>query len=90
MTVLPLIHIRRRDPGAVHCRTASARAFLRRTARRVADGAVDTPVLRALGAPARPGTTAEGAAPTRPRAHWRAVTGPDGRRRLEADWRAEP
>lgn len=49
---------------------------LRTALRRIADGAVDSPVLHATSAPERP----------RPHAHWHPVTGPDGRTRLEASW----
>ncbi|GAA0397596.1 hypothetical protein [Streptomyces luteireticuli] len=55
MSVLSVLHVPRTPyPTATGLRTA-----LRTALRRVADGAVDSPVLHATGSPARP----------RPRAH---------------------
>ncbi|MGI5337868.1 hypothetical protein ACQEVS_10920 [Streptomyces sp. CA-181903] len=65
-------------------------AFLREAVRRIAAGAVDTPVLHSLSGPVPVRTAAGRATSGRPRAHWHAVTGRDGRRRLEAGWRVEP
>lgn len=57
--------------------------------RRIASGAVDSPVLQALGLDTGPRAAVNRPRP-RPRAHWRVVTGTDGRKHLEADWHVEP
>ncbi|MFE5868872.1 hypothetical protein ACFQ6V_09480 [Streptomyces roseifaciens] len=58
--------------------------------RRLADGALDSPVIHTLpttapaSAPAPRGSADD--RPVRPHAHWHTVTGPDGQRHLEALW----
>ncbi|MEU8579368.1 hypothetical protein [Streptomyces abikoensis] len=60
--------------------------FLATVARRIADSPLDSTVLRTLpGATPAPRPAADERA-VRPHAHWHAVTGPDGRRHLEAVW----
>ncbi|MFI1801659.1 hypothetical protein ACH427_30565 [Streptomyces sp. NPDC020379] len=88
MSVLPVIRTRYATPHVV----PAVRALFGEVVRRVAAGAVDSPVLQVLGAPAHAhARTAIGhTTPRRPRAHWRTVTGPGGRERLKADWRLEP
>ncbi len=63
---------------------------LREAVRRVAAGAVDTPVLQSMGVPVHAGAAVGRTTTNRPRAHWHTVIGPDGRRHLEADWGVEP
>ncbi|MEV5509013.1 hypothetical protein [Streptomyces orinoci] len=67
-------HPLRHAPARPHRPLSALFGRARRIAARVADGAVDSPVLH---------TTA------RPRAHWRPVIDDDGRRRLAASWHRE-
>ncbi|MFI9724209.1 hypothetical protein ACIHFE_31965 [Streptomyces sp. NPDC052396] len=76
-------HSLRHAPARQHRPLAALFDRIRQVAARVADGAVDSPVLHAA-APLEPGTR-----PARPRAHWHTVIGDDGRRRLAAAWRPE-
>lgn len=103
MSVFTLHHHVRYTPADAH---GSLRGAIRalftgasRVTGRIADGAVDSPVLRSLGAPApvRPEPPVRAvrprpvppAAAARPRAHWQAAIGEDGRRHLEAAWHPE-
>ncbi|MFK0291907.1 hypothetical protein ACIQU6_15735 [Streptomyces sp. NPDC090442] len=90
MSVLSVIHIRPpRSPAAPTAPSAPAvRTVLRGVVERLARGAVDSPVLHALEPPATRRPSVDRTR-RRPRAHWRSVVDPDGRRRLEAHWRPE-
>ncbi|MFE6685000.1 hypothetical protein ACFVFQ_00835 [Streptomyces sp. NPDC057743] len=93
MSVLSVIHIRPlRSPAAPTTPTVpsapAVRTVLGGVVERLARGAVDSPVLRVLEPPTVRRPSGDRAR-RRPRAHWRSVVGPDGRRRLEADWRPE-
>lgn len=85
MSVLPVVPARYAPPSV----RPAVRAFFVRTVRRMAAGAVDNSVLRTVGAPARVRTAVGHTVTRRPRARWHAVTGADGRTRLEAEWRPE-
>ncbi|MFD9689194.1 hypothetical protein ACFXPX_21220 [Kitasatospora sp. NPDC059146] len=63
------------------------RAALAAVGRRLAASPLDNTVLRAVGAPApSPAPGLPNDRPTRMRASWHSVTGPDGTARLEASW----
>ncbi|MGA5130073.1 hypothetical protein ACPCTO_09740 [Streptomyces olivoreticuli] len=82
MSVLTAIHTR-------HCSTrrhGTVLAFLATAVRRIADSPLDSTVLRAAPVTAPTPRAAAHDQPERPHAHWHMVTGPDGRRHLEAVW----
>ncbi|WP_406503045.1 hypothetical protein [Streptomyces sp. NBC_00212] len=77
---IPLIsHAPARKPGVMQARLAHI-------LRRLADSPMDSTVLHALPAPAATRTPSARARHVGPHAHWHTVTGPDGRRHLEATW----
>ncbi|MCC3770761.1 hypothetical protein [Streptomyces sp. UNOC14_S4] len=94
MSVLAVIHIRvrahrerrtaTRRPGVL--RPGVLRDAVATFARRIADSPLDSTVLRVAPAPAPVFRPVPDDRPARPHARWRMVTGPDGRRHLEAAW----
>ncbi|AJC61622.1 hypothetical protein [Streptomyces sp. 769] len=85
MSVLTTLAIRCPEHRAAH---TTAFAVLARASRRIADGALDNTVLQALSAEGTAPSTGTGARRRHHlRAHWHTVTGPDGRRHIEAVWR---
>ncbi|MFJ8314160.1 MULTISPECIES: hypothetical protein [unclassified Streptomyces] len=85
MSVLTAIHF------PVHHTTPRKRGVLREriagVLRRLADSPVDSTVIRAAPGPASARTpSARARSGSTPHAHWHPVTGPDGRRHLEATW----
>ncbi|MFJ9613902.1 hypothetical protein [Streptomyces noursei] len=85
MSVLTTLAVRRPERRAA---LTAAFAVLARASRRIADGAVGNTVLQALSVEGTAPSTDTGARRRHHlRAHWHTVTGPDGRRRVEAVWR---
>lgn len=82
MSVLTAIHTRHRSTS----RHGAVLAFLAEAVRRIADSPLDSAVLRAAPLTAPAPRAAARHQPERPHAHWHMVTGPDGRRHLEAFW----
>ncbi|MFE9574120.1 hypothetical protein ACFYMW_37300 [Streptomyces sp. NPDC006692] len=76
----PVHHATPRKRGAVRERLADV-------LRRLADSPLDSTVIRAAPGPGVARTpTARARSGSAPHAHWHPVTGPDGRRQLEATW----
>ncbi|MGW1073517.1 hypothetical protein [Streptomyces sp. NPDC002537] len=93
MSVLTAVHVRRlsaRHPGTARAAFTSFAAFLVSAARRIADSPLESSIVRAVPATAPAAGTPAADRPVRPHAHWRAVTGPGGRRHLEAAWHVNP
>ncbi|MEV5508626.1 hypothetical protein [Streptomyces orinoci] len=89
MSVLTVLHTRihtRREHRAATRRPGTLRGFAAKVVRRIADSPLDSTVLRAASAPAPATWGVPDEQAERPHAHWRMVTGPDGRRHLEAAW----
>ncbi|MFD9822358.1 hypothetical protein [Streptomyces violascens] len=85
MSVLTAIHFPVHH--ATPRRRSAVRERLANVLRRLADSRLDSTVIRAAPAPAATRTrTAHARSGSAPHAHWHPVTGPDGRRRLEATW----
>ncbi|MER8105967.1 hypothetical protein [Kitasatospora sp. NPDC094016] len=88
MAVLGAFH--RRHPLPAAALAAPARgpvaATLSAIVRRLADSPLDNSVLQAVGAPTASSGTGAARRTARMRASRRAVTAPDGARRLEARW----
>ncbi|MFF2807260.1 hypothetical protein ACFVT2_08745 [Streptomyces sp. NPDC058000] len=94
MSVFTAVHIHR---PAIHRPSTrswnpgrAVLGFLATAVRRIADSPLDSPVLHTLPCPASATRTTAEDQPARPHAHWHTVTGPDGRRHLEADWHVTP
>ncbi|MEV7931067.1 MULTISPECIES: hypothetical protein [unclassified Kitasatospora] len=89
MAVLGAFHRRQPLPASWPASAparGSVAATLSAIVRRLADSPLDNSVLQAVGAPTASRGAGAARRTVRMRASWRAVTTPDGTRRLEARW----